>query len=182
MQPLLESERLVLRPYKVCDSTDVERLAGDKRIADTTTTIPHPYPAGAAKSWIANHALAFNAGSDITYAVTRRDSGVLVGTVSLFDISAKHSSAELGYWTGVEFWGLGYCTEAVCRIIQFASEHLNTTRIVARCLARNPASARVMEKAGLLKEGQLVKHVLKNEKYEDMLLYGLVLPGRNGEA
>jgi [ribosomal protein S5]-alanine N-acetyltransferase len=182
MQPLLESARLVLRPFQESDSSDVKRLAGDKRIADTTTTIPHPYPEGAAQAWIATHAQTFSARSQITYAVTLRGSGVLVGTVSLMDISPKHSRAELGYWTGVEFWGLGYCTEAVCRIIPFAYEHLNTTKIVARCLARNQASARVMEKAGLLKEGHLSKHVLQNGNYEDVLLYGLALAQRHDEA
>ncbi len=182
MQPLLESARLVLRPYQASDSSDVKRLAGDRRIADTATAIPHPYPEGAAQAWIATHAPAFDASNEITYAVTLRGSEVLVGTVSLLDISPKHSRAEIGYWTGFEFWGLGYCTEAVCRIIPFAYEHLNTTRIVARCLARNQASARVMEKAGLRKEGHLLKHVLRNGKYEDMLLYGLALLQRNDET
>jgi len=63
-------------------------------------------------------------------------------------------------------------------MIQFASEELGITRITALCFARNPASARVMEKAGLKREGYLVQHHFKNGMYEDLLLYGLVLPGR----
>ena len=177
MQPILESSRLVLRPFQEGDAPAVQRLAGDRRIADAATTIPHPYPDGAAEAWIASHLPSFIAGTEITYAVTQREGALLVGTVSLLDISTKHARAELGYWTGVEFWGSGYCTEAVCRLIPFAYEHLGTTRVVARCLARNPASARVMEKAGLRKEGYLAKHVVKNGTYEDVLLYGLVLPG-----
>ena len=178
MQPNLESSRLVLRPFQQSDAPVVQKLAGDQRIANDVTTIPHPYPDGAAEAWIATHQPSFIAGGDITYAVTLRENGSLVGSIRLLNIDTKHACAELGYWTGVEFWGLGYCTEAVRRLILFANEHLGTTRIVARCFARNLASARVMEKAGLRKEGNLVKHFLKNGTYEDVLLYGLVLPGR----
>lgn len=178
MQPVLESDRLLLRPYTLADAPDVQRLAGDARVADTTATIPHPYPDGAAERWISGLAPAFLDGTRIAYAVTLRATGELVGTVSLHDISRVHSRAELGYWIAVGHWGNGYCTEAVCRLVAFASEQFGISRIVARCLARNPASARVMEKAGLRKEGLLVKHELKNGVFEDMLLYGLALPGR----
>jgi len=114
--------------------------------------------------------------------VELRTNGALAGTVSLLEISEKHSRAELGYWIAFEHWGKGICTEAGCRLNAFANEYLGVTRIVARCMARNPASARVMEKSGLKREGYLHKHTLKNGRYEDMLLYGLVLPGRGGEA
>ncbi|MDO9318269.1 MAG: GNAT family protein [Gammaproteobacteria bacterium] len=66
----------------------------------------------------------------------------------------------------------GYCTEAVRCLINFAIEQLGMTRIVARCLARNPVSARVMEKADLTLEGCQHRHVLKNGVYEDILLLG----------
>lgn len=178
MQPTLRTARLILRPYTVDDATQVQRLVGDIRIADTTLTIPHPYPDGAAESWISGHAQAFENGEVITYAITLESTGELLGTVSMIEVQRKHARAELGYWVGVPYWGKGYCTEAVMCLVNFAIEQLEMTRIVARCLARNPASARVMEKAGLTLEGCQRKHVLKNGVYEDILLYGLVLPAR----
>jgi [ribosomal protein S5]-alanine N-acetyltransferase len=182
MPPALESSRLLLRPYRADDAPAVQRLAGDRRIADTTTTIPHPYPDGAAEAWIATHTNDFEARKQATFAVTLRSTGELLGTVSLLDVSVVHARAELGYWIGAPYWGQGYCTEAVCRLIPFAYEELGTTRLVARCFARNEASARVMEKSGLRREGLLIQHTLKNGRFEDVLLYGLVLPGRAGEA
>lgn len=178
MQPTLHSSRLILRPYTLDDAADVQRLAGDVRIADTTLTIPHPYPDGVAETWISGHANAFENGGEITYAITLESTGELLGTVSLIDVQRKHARAELGYWIGVPYWGKGYCTEAVCCLITFAIEQLGMTRIVARCLSRNPASARVMEKAGLALEGCQRQHILKNGVYEDILLYGLTLPER----
>ena len=182
MQPVLDTPRLWLRPYAITDAPAVQRLAGDRRVADAATTIPHPYPDGAAEAWIATHAPSFAARKEVTFAVALRASGELVGTVSLLDISAHHARAELGYWTGAPFWGSGYCTEAVRRLIPFANEFLGTTRVVGKCLARNPASARVMEKAGLAREGYMLKHTLKNGRYEDVILYGVVLAGRGNGA
>ena len=159
------------------DAPEVQRLAGDARIAATTTTIPHPYPDGAAEAWIATHPAGFRNRERVTFAVTLLD-GRLAGTVSLIEVSQQHARAELGYWTGVEYWGRGYCTEAVSRLMQYAFEELGVTRVHARCFARNVASARVMEKAGLVKEGHLVKHTLKGGVYEDMLIYGICSASR----
>lgn len=182
MLPSLASSRLLLRPYRAEDAPAVQRLAGDPRIADTTTTIPHPYPDGAAEAWIATHAGEFEARRRATLAVTLRSTAELLGTVSLIDISAAHARAELGYWIGAPYWGSGYCTEAVCRLVPFVYEELGITRLVAHCFARNEASARVMEKSGLQREGRLVQHTMKNGTFEDVLLYGLVLPQRTREA
>ncbi len=178
MQAILETTRLVLRPYQATDAAHVQRLAGDRRIADTTANIPHPYPDGAAERWIAELEPAFNAGKKITFAVTLRNTGELIGTVGLHDISRTHARAQLGYWIAVDRWGKGYCTEAVNRLVRYACDQFGITRIAAQCLARNPASARVMEKAGLRREGLLVRHERKHGAFEDLLLYGLVLPER----
>ncbi|QSA98421.1 GNAT family N-acetyltransferase [Methylococcus sp. EFPC2] len=162
----------------LADAGDVQRLVGDVRIASTTTNIPHPYPDGAAEAWIESHAPGYRARQRVAFAVVLADISELIGTVSLIDISLEHSRAELAYWIAVDHWGNGYCTEGVGRLIRFAHEHLSISRFVARCLARNPASARVLEKAGLSREGFLPKHAVKNGQFEDLLLYGLNLPDR----
>ena len=178
MQPTLSTPRLLLRPYTTEDAPETCRLAGDIRIADTTLAIPHPYSKEAAEAWIATHSRGFEQKTGIIFAVETQPDKKLTGTVSLFNISATHATAELGYWISAENWGKGFCTEAVLRLIQFAREELGITRFTALCFARNPASAKVMEKAGMKREGYLVQHIFKNGRYEDLLLYGMVLPGR----
>jgi ribosomal-protein-alanine N-acetyltransferase len=182
MQPELLTSRLRLRAFQPSDAKEVQRLAGDFEVADTTMAIPHPYPDGVAEEWIAGHAPAFNSNREITYAITRQSDGQLLGAFTLLGVSTKDSRCELGYWVGREHWSTGYCTEAGARMIVFAHEHLGITRIVARCLARNPASARVMAKLAMQPEGKLVKHTLRGSEYEDLLLYGLNLPGRIARA
>src|SRR5687767_15684328 len=96
LQPSLHTARLVLRPFRLSDAFDVRTLAGDWQIADTTLTVPHPYPDGTAELWIATHATGFLAGTQATFAVEERSTQKLVGAVGLH-IEARHSLAELGY-------------------------------------------------------------------------------------
>lgn len=178
MQPSLHTQRLILRPFHLDDANAVQRLAGDWQIADMTLAIPHPYPDGAAEEWISSRPDAFAEHREFAFAVVLRDTEELVGNVSLLDISVAQARAEVGYWIGVPFWGRGYCSEAVARLLQYAREEWQFTRLVGRCIARNPASARVMIKAGLKPEGHLVKHLIKRGKAEDVLLFGLSLHER----
>ena len=112
------------------------------------------------------------------YAITDSVTRELLGAISLLDMSAQHARCEMGYWVAHQHWSTGVCTEAARAIIEYAHRELGITRVVARCLARNVGSARVMEKAGLVREGNLVKHVNHKGVFEDLLLYGTVLPGR----
>ena len=181
-QPVLETERLLLRPFVRSDAAEVSRLAGDKRIADMAIEIPHPYPLDTAKAWIATHVEEYEAGHSAIYAVMLREPAIMIGAVALLDIALLDARAELGYWVGVDYWSQGYCTEASERLIRFAYDELGITRIVACCLARNPASMRVLAKLAMQPEGRLPQHVHKHGVFEDVLLYGLNLPGRMSHA
>jgi [ribosomal protein S5]-alanine N-acetyltransferase len=178
-QPTLVTSRLSLRPFYMADAVDVRRLAGDEKVARTTLAIPFPYPEGAAEDWIAKHPSQYEVRSEITFAITLLENGFLIGAITLMAVSTKHSRAELGYWIGTEYCSKGYCTEAVVQVICFAQEQIGISRITGQCLARNPASARVMTKAGMLPEGKLCMHVRKGGVFDDVLLFGINLPVRS---
>ncbi|ANJ67301.1 hypothetical protein A9404_07815 [Halothiobacillus diazotrophicus] len=177
--PILESTRLVLRPFHVADAPRVQQLAGLRQVAETTSHIPHPYPDGAAVDWIAGHEPAFQAGQALTLAMTDGHTGRLMGAVSLIDIRPAHRRAALGYWVGVDFWGRGFCTEAVQALMAYAEAEWQITRFVGQCFARNPASARVMEKCGMTEEGMLRRHACIRGAYEDIRVLARNLPGRD---
>ncbi len=178
-QPILETARLILRPFALTDAPDVERLAGAPEVADTTLNLPHPYEISDAEQWISGQAARFASGSNVTYAITRREDGLLLGAISLMEISARHRRAELGYWLGVPFWNQGYMTEAAAALIGYGFNQLNLHKITAAHFTRNPASGRVMQKIGMVHEGVQRQHVCKNGVFEDNALYGLLKGERN---
>jgi len=174
-QPTLTTERLTLRPFVADDAFDIERLAGMWEIADTTLTIPHPYPHGAAANWILTHAPAWENGSAATFAVVETESGRLVGVASLM-INPEHRRAELGYWIALDRWNRGYATESNQRLIDFGFEVLGLHRIEARHFLRNPASGRVMLKLGMQPEGVERDWAMKGDRFESLAVYSILEP------
>lgn len=172
-QPSLPTARLLLRPFRPTDASELQRLAGDRRIAATTANIPHPYPDGAAEAWIAGHEAKWSASTHASFAVVHAADTRLVGGMGLV-IDREQARAELGYWIAVPEWGQGFATEAARALCRFGIAVLGLRRIEARHLASNPASGRVMVKLGMRYEGTLRSHVVKWDVPHDLVVYGLL--------
>lgn len=173
-----DSDRLILRAFIQADAATVQKLAGAFEIADTTAAIPHPYKDGMAESWISNLETIFANEKGVTFAIVAKSGAslpeqALVGAISLMGLEADHQ-AEVGYWLGKPYWGRGYGTEALKRLVEYAFEDLNLVRLYAHHLTRNPASGRVLEKAGFIHEGSRPSHAKKWGKLEDIEEYGLL--------
>lgn len=173
-QPVLYTERLLLRALRLEDAADVVRLAGAREIADTTVTIPHPYTGDAAIAWISGLGEHWAARSNVAYAVTLRGDAALIGATGLSHIDSEHLQAELGYWIGVPWWGHGYASEAASRMLGFGFESLGLNRIFAHHMLRNPASGRILRKIGLRPEGVLRQRVRKWERFEDVAVFAML--------
>jgi RimJ/RimL family protein N-acetyltransferase len=157
IQPDLRTERLLLRRFRLDDASEVEKLAGNINVSRMTLNIPYPYKPGMAEEWISSHQENWEAKACITYAIVKLDSDQLLGAISFVRIDG--SEGELGYWIGEQYWGMGYCTEAARELIQFSFQNLGLDKIVAEHLTSNPASGKVMEKAGM-------GHVLTTRKFD----------------
>lgn len=172
-QPSLQTERLILRPFRRNDASAVQELAGAREIADTTMNVPHPYEDGMAEQWIGTHEADYESGTSATFAIVLREGANLVGAIGLrLDRSAD--KAELGYWVGKPYWNLGFATEATGAVLAFGFDELRLNRIQARHFARNPASGRVMEKAGMILEGTARQAAIKWGEYEDFVWYAIL--------
>jgi [ribosomal protein S5]-alanine N-acetyltransferase len=171
--PILEADRLRLRPFAPADAPAVERMAGERRVSEMTLNIPHPYPAGLAARWIAGHAPAAAEGRFYAFAVERKDDGALLGAVAITP-EARFRRAEIGYWLGLPHWNRGYMTEAARAVVAFGFARLGLVRIQATCYPRNPASAKVMQKVGMVYEGLLRGYVYKDGTQEDIAMYAVL--------
>jgi len=170
---ILITDRLLLRPFKLSDAKSVQQKAGTKEIANTTLNIPHPYPDGAAEKWISTHQPKFESGELINYAITLKETRELIGAVGLV-VTKRFNHAELGYWIDKNRWGNGYATEAAKALLDYGFNTHGLHKIFAEHITRNPASGKVMKKLGMKKEGVLKEHVQKSNRYEDIVMYGIL--------
>ena len=111
--------------------------------------------------------------SELHYAIASDEEAI--GSIGLhLQRDVYRRSAEIGYWLGEPFWGQGIATKAVRALTEYAFANLDLIRIYATVFEWNPASARVLEKAGYTCEGRLRKSVTKDGKTIDQLLYAIV--------
>jgi len=139
--PVLETTRLAMRAPRLEDAKSVAALANDRRIAENTARIPHPYKVADAEGFISG---ANKTGGEAVFLITLRDETV-IGACSIIP---QEQTAELGYWLAVPYWGKGYATEALHAVIDYAFTDLAHESLQAGARVTNPASRRVLEKCG----------------------------------
>ena len=171
----ITTKRLHLRLFTKTDAPKVAELCNNYNLYKSTMHLPFPYKVEDALIWIDCHLENFEAQKLYEFAVTDKETGELYGAIAL---SHNHQSnnGELAYWIGEEFWGNGYATEAAEALLYFAFKIKRYHKVFARYFASNPASGKVMEKLGMKKEGVLLDHIRKDDRYEDLLYYGIINP------
>lgn len=143
-QPVIETERLILRPIRRSDTGLLEMYGADERVARMTRTIPHPLPPGATEAFVAR-ALSDDRGED-TWVLDGTSSGLgeVLGLIALERMDREQS--EIGYWVAPAFWNTGLASEAVRALVE-ANPKANQT-MFASVFQDNPASARVLTNCG----------------------------------
>lgn len=174
---MLETSRLVLRPYAESDIPALTRLAGEREVAATTLRIPHPYTEQNAREYLAICQAESNNGPVTRFAITLRNTGEFCGGAGL-RLDPAHAHGELGYWLGVPFWGQGYATEAARAVIDYGFGDLGLYRIYASHFAGNNASGRILRKVGMKYEGRLRGHLCKWGEFLDSEFYGILRTDR----
>lgn len=169
----LTTDRLLLRPPSDADAPSIAQLAGDRRIAATTATIPHPYTLEHAERFLRLVRRQWESGAAAILATTVRGSGEFVGMTGL-EFKADHDKAEIGFWVGVPYWNRGYCTEAGRAVLGYGFEERGLERIYAGHFAGNEASGRVQQKLGMTREGVLRHDIRRFGEYRDVVMYGIL--------
>jgi [ribosomal protein S5]-alanine N-acetyltransferase len=173
MLPEFEASRLRLRAFRLEDAADVQRYVGDYDVARMTSSIPYPYEDGLAEEWIGTHAKERAEQNTLTWAVDLREGEKFVGAASL-SVDADTESAELGYWIAKPYWNCGYATEVARTLISYGFDGLGLHRVMARHFTDNPASGRVMQKAGMQYEGTLRHAFRRFGEWRDFAHYSIL--------
>jgi ribosomal-protein-alanine N-acetyltransferase len=171
--PEIVSERLILRRMTMDDAGDVFDYARDPEVARFTIWDAHRTIQDT-EAFIASVIEGYARRDVATWGVVHRAEGRLIGTCGYNGWNRVHSRAELGYAFGRGYWNRGLATEAVQALIGFGFTRVNFNRIEAFCVPENVASARVMEKAGMVYEGLLRQSYLVKGVYRDLKIYSIL--------
>jgi ribosomal-protein-alanine N-acetyltransferase len=171
--PNLESERLRFRKLNNEDAPEILKLRGNTEIMKY---IPRPLATTLQEALdhikIINDKIDENV--DINWAITERESDKCIGIIGFYRTQPENFRTELGYMIMPEYWGKGYITEAVKRLLHFAFENLNFHSIEAVIDSRHIASEKVLIKSGFRKEAHFVEDFFYNNEFCDTVKYGIL--------
>ncbi len=173
----LETKRLILRRYEL---SDVEELFYNGYITDEVMaenmswspckTINEQYKV--IKKWVDSYA------SDDYYRwlIVLKETGELIGGIDVCNLYKRKDYGEIGYCIGSKYWNRGYATEALRRVIEYLLIDCDFHLVEAHHAGYNPVSGRVMEKAGMKRDGELRERRLdkKTGKYTPQIYYSIL--------
>ena len=169
----------IVRPFTPSDAESIALNADDPSVwLNLRDLFPHPYRREDAERYIG---FVLRQPQLTSFAIVV--DGLAVGGISLRpgeDI--ERISAELGYWLGEPYWGRGIATAAVKSVTAYAFTTLELLRVFAVPFASNPASARVLVKAGFVHEGRLRSSAIKDGRVLDQDLFASIRPGAAARA
>ncbi|HEX9707826.1 MAG TPA: GNAT family N-acetyltransferase [Steroidobacteraceae bacterium] len=169
----LDCGSCIVRDWREGDREALVRFANNRRVwRNLKNRFPHPYTAADAEAWLA---LSRTSAARTGWAIEVDDLSVGgIGLVPLEDVHIR--SAHIGYWLGEPYWGRGIATDAVRSVSDYALGKSGYLRLEAPVYAWNPASMRVLEKCGFVREGVMKKSVFKDGEVIDSMLYARVAP------
>lgn len=166
----LRFERFLLRPWRSGDEESLVRHADNRKVwRNLRDQFPHPYTRAHAEAWLRQVSTETRT---LNFAMVVE--GSAAGGIGLrLGRDVHRRSAEIGFWLGEAYWGRGIITEAVRAVTDHGFQSLDLCRIQAAVFEWNPASMRVLEKAGYTCEGRLKRSVIKDGQTIDAFLYAV---------
>lgn len=153
----LESERIFLRKSSVVDAEDIySNYAQDEAVTQYLPWEPHA-DLQVTRRFLQDCNEKWRDGTDYAYAIVYRERNEAIGMISM---RPKGHSVEFGYVLSRSYWGQGIMTEALQILGDWCLSQPEIWRLEAYCDVENKASARVMDKAGMVLEGTLHKYLL----------------------
>jgi len=170
----IETENLILRRFRIDDAEAMFRnWAGDDEVTRYLTWPTHS-DVEVSRSIIVMWEKEYDSLSSYQWCIESKETGQAVGSISVVNLREDIGMVEIGYCIGKEFWGKGITAEALKALIYFFFEEVQANRIEAKHDSRNIASGKVMEKCGMVREGEKKQGDRNNMGICDIVFHGLI--------
>ena len=171
--PRLETERLVLRRVRRSDAGDLYDYAQDPEVSRHVLWTAHRSLADS-REFLSQLCRQYRKGLPASFGIEEKETGRLIGTIGFMSLSPENRCAEVGYSLARSRWNRGIMTEALNAVLGYAFETLLLNRVEAIHETDNPASGRVMEKAGMRPEGTLRAKVYNKGRFTDVRIWAVL--------
>jgi ribosomal-protein-alanine N-acetyltransferase len=162
---------ILIREFRDSDVESLVAQADNPRVSrNLEDRFPYPYTVDDARKYLAEVA---EQDPPTSFAIADH-TGVIGGIGIHLREDVYRVTAELGYWLGEGYWRRGIATRAVRAVTEWAFDSFPLERVQARVFSSNPASGRVLEKAGFTREGRLQRSVLKLNVVMDLIVYAIL--------
>ena len=171
--PIITPPRVVLRWISEDDIDGLYDVFSDPQEMRYWSTGPLAHREGAAE--MQREIAAGNLSNTMMkWGLALRESNLVIGTTTLFNLNLDNGRAEIGYAMARAYWGKGYMQEALQALVSHAFEVMELRRLEADVDPRNAASIRTLERLGFQREGFLRERWHVNGELQDALFYGLL--------
>lgn len=173
---IVVNEYVTLTPFVAGDKAALVRYLNDTELYNNTLKVPHPYTGLHADDWLQRVETQEEAPGGVSdWSIRHREHGLVGGIGAFIKTGIDGHLDEIGYWLAAPFRGQGMMTEVVERYTKWLFDTRPAlVRIEAGVFTHNPASARVLEKAGFVREGVAQKLHYKNGVYLDSIQMALI--------
>ncbi|MDR3051087.1 MAG: GNAT family N-acetyltransferase [Oscillospiraceae bacterium] len=171
--PDLHTPRLLLRKVNAGDAQDLFDYGRDPEVARHVLWDAYRTEADA-RMYVRYLQRQYRADQPSSWGIVYKPEDRMIGTVGFMWWNHDHNAAEIGYSLSRAYWNQGIMTEALPPVLRFGFEQMDLHRIEAQHECDNPASGRVMEKAGMTCEGRLAGRLYNKGRYVDVYLYAIL--------
>jgi RimJ/RimL family protein N-acetyltransferase len=170
----IETPNLILRAFNEADWEAVHAYGGDPQVCEFMEWGPNSV--GESKDFVRRsiRLAKQHPRCGFEYAIDSKADGKLIGSIGLYLHEPRRQQALMGYTLARDYWGKGFGTDAARAMLNFGFKELKLHRISAMCDVRNIGSFRVMEKAGMRREGLFLKEKFVKGQWRDTLVYSIL--------
>jgi ribosomal-protein-alanine N-acetyltransferase len=167
----IETPRLILRRFEMADTESVFQTWLSDPVVQNNYGEKACNTTAEAQQIIDKWISQYNNNEFYRWAIILKGINKSIGQIAFYLVDSKNQKVNVEYCIGQSYWGIGYATEALNAVIEYAFRYIRLNRVQAFHRSKNTASGKVLAKAGMKYEGTLKQYLIHNDEFDDCMMY-----------